>query len=242
MFWFSVLDFKHSRLCWIFLTKFSSSKVLVWLFIELLTVSFILMLLELKIPVFSMCSSLVKSRLLFKFELMPDNELDDKRLLIPMTPFLICWSLNWMKSLNALDAASIRASFLDFPWPTYFWPSTYKDGWTREEKKWRDYEEKKCSMCLPWQTWWRREHGRDPLEIRVHTLNSSWARWVWQLRSLVEALDSRIPIHFLCGVFATMLKAQTKKTENNEGKKYWKGVKVSERERWTKSGKTTKIK
>lgn len=127
MFWFSVLDFKHSRLCWIFLTKFSSSKVLVWLFIELLTVSFILMLLELKIPVFSMCSSLVKSRLLFKFELMPDNELDDKRLLIPMTPFLICWSLNWMKSRSALDAASIRASFFDFPWPTYFCPSTYNE-------------------------------------------------------------------------------------------------------------------
>lgn len=124
MFWFSVLDFKHSKLCWILLTKFSSSKVLVWLFIELLTVSFILMLLELKIPVFSMCSSLVKSRLLFKFELMPDNELDDKRLLIPMTPFLICWSLNWMKSRNALLAASMRASFFDFPWPTYFWPST----------------------------------------------------------------------------------------------------------------------
>lgn len=126
MFWFSVLDFKHSKLCWILLTKFSSSKVLVWLFIELLTVSFILMLLELKIPVFSMCSSLVKSRLLFKFELMPDNELDDKRLLIPITPFLICWSLNWMKSRRALLAASIRASFFDFPWPTYFWPSTLK--------------------------------------------------------------------------------------------------------------------
>ena len=147
---------------------------------------------------------------------MPDNELDVKRLLIPMTPFLICWSLNWMKSRRALLAASIRASFFDFPWPTYFWPSTWIHRGEREivierGKKKRNTKKRTAINHSPSQTSWTRAHGKDLLATPARRRDSSWVRWELRRHSLAVALDSTILSRFPCAAFETMLYRWTKK-------------------------------